>query len=169
MRNDAELIHEFLSSRRESTFLILYRRHTPAVYLFLLRLVAGRRHDAEDILQETWIRAIRKLSEFRMDAKLRSWLFGIAFHCYQENKRQQPAIRDVVEPSMDASQPSSFDLERTIRKLPDGCREILMLHDLYGYTHEEIAGLLNIHPGTSKSQLFEARSKLRAQLQKEKS
>lgn len=168
-REDAELIKRFLQSRTEEAFSALYRRHTPALYLFALRLAGGKRADAEDVVQETWIRALRKLAAFRQDSKLRNWLLGIASNCWRELQRasgdQRTAGSEVVEEN---STTVSGDLESCIRALPDGCREIFTLHTLYGYTHEEIAGLLRIHAGTSKSQLYEARKKLRAMLQGEK-
>ena len=159
-QSDANLIQEFLHSRSEATFLLLYRRHTPVLYLFALRLTGGRQADAEDIVQEMWIRAIRKLKDFRADASLRNWLMGIAFNCNRELKRKTRADESIVNIEIQTPAPSDL-LEKEIRALPVGSREILILHDLYGYTHEEIAAMLNIHQGTSKSQLFEARKRLR--------
>jgi RNA polymerase sigma-70 factor (ECF subfamily) len=160
-QNDANLIQEFLRSRSEPTFLLLYRRHSAVLYLFALRLAGGRQADAEEILQEMWIRAIRKLKDFRTDASLRNWLMGIASNCHRELKRKEQAIEPNLHAETTTAAPPSSELERSIRALPDGCREILILHDLYGYTHEEIATMLKIHDGTSKSQLFEARKRLR--------
>jgi RNA polymerase sigma factor (sigma-70 family) len=163
---DSEVVSEFLQTRREDLFLKIYKRHTPSLYLFALRLTGGKHHDAEDVVQESWIRAIRKLESFRQDAKLINWLMGIACNCYREMIRDGRPLRGFCQEEI-ISQPST-DLEQLIRRLPAGCREVLVLHDLYGYTHEETASALKIHPGTSKSQLFEARKKLRAWLFKEK-
>lgn len=165
-RKDSDLIHEFLQSRTEDSFLALYRRHTPSLYLFALRLTGGLIHDAEDIVQETWVRAIRKLTQFHQESKLRNWLMGIASNCYRELKRKTMQVDSAINLQTDFVDPPR-DLEELIRSLPDGSREVLILHDLYGYTHEEIAAQLDIHAGTSKSQLFEARTKLRSALLKE--
>jgi RNA polymerase sigma-70 factor, ECF subfamily len=166
-RKDAELVIEFLQTRAEEPFRALFRRHTNILYLFALRLSGGFHHDAEDVVQETWIRAIRKLADFNVERNLRNWLMGIASLCYKELARKNR--QSVVEVHSQSNGANHTDLEQMIRSLPDGCRQILVLHDLYGYTHDEIASTLGIHAGTSKSQLSEARRKLRSRLSKEES
>jgi RNA polymerase sigma factor (sigma-70 family) len=166
-RQDAELIADFLQTRGEESFRALYQRHTNALYLFSLRLSGGFPHVAEDVVQETWIRAIRKLPDFNPEFKLKNWLLGIATHCYQEFSRKNRSFQ--IDHSSPVFQDNhSGDLEHLIRSLPDGCRQVLVLHDIYGYTHGEISSILGIHAGTSKSQLFDARSKLRARLTRRK-
>jgi len=162
-RHDSQVIEEYLQTRREDAFLQIYRRHTPKLYLFALRLTGGKRQDAEELLQECWIRAVRKLPTFKPDGKLINWLMGIACNCYREMARK-PRLEQLSEKEAGAAPDgyASAVAEQLIRKLPDGAREVLILHDLYGYTHEETAALLNIHPGTSKSQLHDARKKLRS-------
>jgi RNA polymerase sigma-70 factor (ECF subfamily) len=93
---------------------------------------------------------------------LSSWLHGIALNSYRDHRpnietRAEAEEFEAKRDDMDVS----LDLEASIRRLPDRCREIFVLHDIEGYTHEEISRLLNIKNGTSKSQLFEARKKLR--------
>ena len=165
-RKDAELVVEFLQTRAEQSFRSLYHRYTNTLYLFALRLSGGLHQDAEYFVQETWISAIRKLPDFNRELSLRNWLMGIASFCYKELARKNRSIDIDVPPQHTPGNPHT-DLERLIRSLPDGCRQILVLHDLYGYTHDEIASILGIHAGTSKSQLFEARQKLRARFSKE--
>ena len=165
---DSELISEFLRTKSEYSFLQIYRRHTPRLYLFALRLSGGRSQEAEELVQESWIRAVRKLSTFQKDAKFMNWLIGIACNCYREFQKNKRAGLYCANPGAEpAVTTTSLQVEQLIGMLPEGSREVLILHDLYGYTHEETASLLNIQPGTSKSQLFEARKKLRTWLQKE--
>jgi RNA polymerase sigma-70 factor (ECF subfamily) len=85
------------------------------------------------------------------------------WNCNRELRlRQEEGWQMKFEPAVPQNDLDRIlDLESLIRKLPDGCREVLLLHDIEGYTHEEIGNFLNIQNGTSKSQLFEARRKLR--------
>lgn len=161
--SDNELVQEFLVSRDEELFRMLYRRHTPRLYLFSLRLCAGHHHRAEDVVQETWIRAIQNLPMFEWRSQLSTWLHSIAFNCYREQLTKQTRTEsdNIEHPAPVYDLNSSLDLESCVRRLPDGCREVFILHDVQGYTHQEIGSLLNIANGTSKSQLSEARKRLR--------
>jgi RNA polymerase sigma-70 factor (ECF subfamily) len=133
--------------------------------------VGGRRSDAEDAVQETWLRGTVRLAGFRGDAALRTWLAAITINCCRELLRRRaalPAGGDVewVPPeAQGAADGERVDLERAIAALPDGYREVLVLHDMEGYTHEEIADRLGISDGTSKSQLSRARAALRGRLE----
>jgi RNA polymerase sigma-70 factor (ECF subfamily) len=147
----------------EAAFRELYRRFTPRLFAVSLRLLA-RRADAEDAVQETWLRAVRGLGGFRGDSSLSTWLTGIAIRCSLELLRaRRPQVRDEHGPAMPAPH-VTIDLERAVAELPDGYRAVLVLHDIEGHTHQEIAALLDIEPGTSKSQLFHARRELRSRL-----
>jgi RNA polymerase sigma-70 factor (ECF subfamily) len=149
-------------------FSALFQRHTPAMYLLVLRLLGRSGRHAEDVVQESWVRAASALGSFSWRSSLRTWLLGIAVNCCREVLRS--AGRDVTSAGTPAADPGSppsqaperIDLERAIRGLPDGYREVLILHDVEGLTHEEIGGLLGIGAGTSKSQLSRARRALRA-------
>ncbi len=160
-QDDRDLVNHFLETRDESSFRTLYRRHTPKIYLLALRLVGGNQTDAEDAVQEAWIQAVRNLPAFRWESSLRTWLCGIAIRCCRKliSKRQptQPFDSEPVIPD----RKDRLDLELWISRLPPGYREVLVLHDVEGYTHEEIGRLLEIQQGTSKSQLFHARRLLR--------
>ncbi|HTO88753.1 MAG TPA: RNA polymerase sigma factor [Thermoanaerobaculia bacterium] len=168
---DRALVSDFLESRDEGAFRRLYAAHTPRLYLFLLRLSGGREAEAEELLQETWIRASSSLPAFRWQSALATWLCGIALNAWREAARARSPVCASIEsaaeeipagpPETRADGTGRVDLERAIRRLPEGFREVLLLHDLEGYTHEEIAGLLGISPGTSKSQLSRARGWLR--------
>ena len=159
---DRKLVTQFLHSRDEQAFRAMYRRHTPKLYLFTIRLCCGDSHQAEDVVQEAWIRAVEKLSGFQWKSKFSTWLTGIALNCYRETQSNSPEVPSVLpEIAIAEDQGATLDLESLIHRLPYGCREIFLLHDLEGYTHAEIGTALNISSGTSKSQLFEARKKLR--------
>ena len=166
--NDRELVERFLTTRADDAFRALYRLHSPYLFCLAMRVSGGRRGEAEEALQEAWIRAARKLPEFRWRSALRTWLGGFVVNCCREQRRRRP---EPVEPDPDepvAVEPSPdgrLDLDRLLAALPDRQRTVLVLHAIEGYTHEEIGGLLGIAPGTSKSRLFEARralQKLRA-------
>jgi RNA polymerase sigma-70 factor (ECF subfamily) len=150
----------------EDAFRTLYRAHTPALYALALRLTGGDQPEAEDLVQETWVRATRNMSTFRGDSALRTWLCGVLVNVRRERLRS--AWRMVDAPNLEAPCPptddSAIDLERAIAALPAGARDILVLHDVYGYTHREIAEMLGIVEGTSKSQLARARALLRTAL-----
>jgi RNA polymerase sigma-70 factor (ECF subfamily) len=166
---DRKLVGAYLRDREEKAFRALYRRHTPVLFKFALRLVGGRTAEAEDVIQTAWIRAAGRLDGFRWDSSLRTWLTGIALNCYRETIRADRRAGDRIP--LDVSElPVArrvhreiprIDLERAIAQLPDGYREVLILHDIEGYTHEEIGTLMGIRNGTSKSQLSRARRAVR--------
>lgn len=166
--NDSALL-EAVRGGSEAAFRVLYRRHTPRLLQLVLRVVGGTVADAEDVLQETWIAAVAALGGFRGDASFRTWLTGIAINrCrvllrkrgrWAELGEQQELL--VARPIEGSDQ---IDLEHAIARLPAGYRAVVVLHDIEGYTHEEIAKLLGVATGTSKAQLFHARRALRAML-----
>lgn len=150
----------------EQAFRLLYRRHTPRLYGFALRLLGGSQPDAEDVVQETWVRAVRQLHRFRWQSSLATWLCGIALnlgrnHLRRTGRREEKET--ALPRAVQAAAPGGLriDLERAVALLPAGCRTILLLHDVEGWTHQEIARDLGISAGTSKSQLSEARRRLR--------
>jgi len=170
MDMDRDLVEAYLRRRDEDTFRQLYRRHTPVLYLMALRLMGGTGRGAEDAVQEAWIRALRGLASFRWEASLRTWLTGITIRVCQESLRRHAGrtepLRDQAGRRIrtDEGGAARIDLERAVRMLPDGAREVLILHDIAGLTHEEIGERLGIQDGTSKSQLHKARRALRALL-----
>lgn len=149
----------------------LYRRHADRVYTVVRRL-AGDDALAEDWAQEAWMRAIRALPSFRGQALFSTWLHRIAVNCalYGRRGRERLRARETELPeSMEASCREEkpllrMRLESAMDRLPPGMRRVLVLHDVEGYTHEEIGELLGVAPGTCKSQLFKARAKMRAML-----
>lgn len=163
--DDQQLVAAFLRSRREETFRLLYRRHAPVVYKLIRRLMgSGRERDAEEVLQTTWIRAFDRLSSLRWESSFRSWICGIAINCSREFQRRRRRLDHEELSDMPAAtlrHHDRIDLERAIARLPNGYREVLVLHDIEGYTHEEIGSLLGIAVGTSSSQLSRARKAVR--------
>jgi len=159
---DAVLIRRFAQGD-ERSFVSLYRRHSPAVYGLLSRLVGPFQSEAGDLLQETWIRAALRITVFRGDAKFRTWLTGIALNCYREWRRRSdrhPQVELDDAATLTDALPDP-DVHRVLDGLPAAFREVLVLHDVEGYTHEEIARLIDIEPGTSKSRLSRARELFR--------
>ena len=129
------------------------------MYGVAYRMVGRHRPDAEDAVQEAWLRAVRGLPGFRGDSALQSWLVGIAIECALEVCRRRRPADVVVDAPAPAARGSvdAIDLERVIASLADGYRHVLLLHDVHGHTHAEIAELLGIEghveepafPGTS--------------------
>ena len=167
---DRGLVERFLAGRDEAAFRSLYRRHASFLYRFLLQLSGGDAAAAEEGVQETWVRAARGLSDFAWRSSLKTWLAGIAIRWWRESRRA--AARDAELPD-EASLPAApairreidrLDLERALAELPAGYRRAILLHDVEGYTHEEVAELTGVDVGTSKSQLSRARNALRARL-----
>jgi RNA polymerase sigma-70 factor (ECF subfamily) len=168
MRTDEELIAAFLDTRTDASFLALYDRHAPAMFALGRRLLGGRDADAADVLQDAWTRAWPRLGTFRGASSLRTWLCGFVVNCCRERFRApliiSPEDAIVEEAAANAPRELALDLERALASLPDGYRAVLVLHDVEGYTHREIASALSIDEGTSKSQLSRGRRALRARL-----
>ena len=165
--DDLALVERFLRGRGEEAFRALYRAHTPAMYALALRLTGGDRSEAEDLVQESWVRALTALRTFRAQSALRSWLCGVLVNVRRGRIRVDWRVVDApeVEPLADTTcSDDAIDLERAIAALPEGARDVYVLHDVQGYTHREIADLLGIVEGTSKSQLNRARFLLRISL-----
>lgn len=168
--DDRAIVAAFLGTRDEAVFRVLYRRHSPALYLLALRLTGGAHSDAQDAVQEAWMRAVGVLEGFRWASSLRTWLCGITVNCCREivRRRGETGGSDGTDAEPEA-RPEGDDvgLEQLVRRLPAGCRQVLVLHDVEGYTHAEVGAFLGIEVGTSKHQLFRARRLLRAWLSHE--
>jgi RNA polymerase sigma-70 factor (ECF subfamily) len=172
-KTDRVLVKRFLRTGDETAFRELYRRHTPALYSLGLRLSGGREADAQDGVQDAWIRACKTLDSFEWRSSLRTWLAGILINCVREldrarRRRNEEELPDEWPAQVAEAQGRAVDLEQAITGLPAGYRHVLVLHDVEGHTHEEISALLKISIGTSKSQLHHARKAVRAMLQEER-
>jgi RNA polymerase sigma-70 factor (ECF subfamily) len=149
----------------------LYRTHLPRVHSLVRRMAGGR--EADELTQDVFVRVWQKLGTFRGDASFTTWLHRLAVNVVIERFRTDTARRQrlhdgeeiferIAGPSASRDLPMDFDA--ALEKLPDGAREIFVLHDVEGYKHHEIGTLLGISPGTSKAQLHRARMMLRRHL-----
>lgn len=150
----------------------LYERHAQRVFT-VIRSLAGDDALAEDWAQEAWVRAFRALPGFRADAQFSTWLHRIAVNSALQGRRwrQRRTSGDVQLTEGLTSHVRAdaavlrIDLQRALDRLPAGMRQVIVLHSVHGFTHEEIGARLGISPGTSKSQLFRGRARLRELLQ----
>ena len=155
----------------------LYDAHVDRVYRLAFRL-AGDDDTARDITQDTFIRAFDRLGEFRGDASVGTWLHSIAFsvamNTLRTSRRRREWVGRIDESKGGAGAVAAMErraepdlrarLAEAIDGLPDGYRTVFVMHDVEGYTHEEIGAALGIQSGTSKAQLFRARARLREEL-----
>lgn len=164
---DQDLVGAILELGDQQAFRELYRRHTPRLLGFVSRLLAGAEAEDEDVVQETWIRACRGLEGFAWRSTFSTWLLGIGLNVVRDHLRRSERSRTMREEQLTtpAEHPGAhevrIDLERAIRILPDEYRMVLVLHDVEGLTHHEIAERLEMPIGTTKSQLFRARKMVR--------
>jgi RNA polymerase sigma-70 factor, ECF subfamily len=154
----------------ETALRALWARHAPHIDLVVRRLV-GQDHDlAADIAQEVWIQIFRALPSYRGDSQFGTWAHRIAvnrtLNALRKTRRLANLETEVEEDSASVEMDTdrSFiaaSIEEAMAKLSPGARAVFVLHDVEGFTHEEIARDLGITAGGSKSQLFKARVKLR--------
>jgi len=167
-RTDRELADAVLKHKDELAFRTLYRRHTPRLFMLVARLLARGDQAAEDIVQEVWIVAFENLGRFEWNSSFSTWLTGIGLNRVRDRIRKYARSREtgvdtLPEVAFVSSPPEArIDLERAIARLPDEQRLVLVLHDVEGMKHREIAEQLGIPEGTSKTHLFNARKRLRA-------
>ena len=149
----------------------LYRTHLPKVHSLVRRMAGGR--DTDELTQDVFVRVWHKLNSFRGDAAFSTWLHRLAVNVviekFRTERTQRQRIQDGEEIFETLSSPPrmgdlSMDFDSALMKLPDGAREIFVLHDVEGYKHHEIATMLEISAGTSKAQLHRARMMLRKHL-----
>ena len=150
----------------------LYRQHVTRVFSLCARMVADRTR-AEELTQDVFVRAWEKLHLFRGESAFGTWLHRLSVNVIIERFRSDATRRqrlidgeNIFETLSAPARPRdvSMDFEAALEKLPDGAREIFVLHDVDGYKHGEIAELLGISTGTSKAQLHRARMMLRRHL-----
>lgn len=151
----------------------LYDAHVDRIYRLAFRL-AGDDDLARDFTQEAFIRAFQRLGEFRQESAFGTWLHTIAVSVSLNGLRKVKRLRaretsieeaETIGTSTRRADPDLRDrLHRAIDALPEGYRTVFLMHDVEGYTHEEIGKALGIQSGTSKAQLFRARGRLREAL-----
>ncbi len=156
----------------DSAFERLYRRHVGRVHSLACRMLS--RDEADEATQDAFVRAWRKLGSFRGEAAFGTWLHRLAVNEFLGRRkalgihRERHAADDRPLELMPARKTSSvehsLDFEAAIERLPEGARQVFVLHDVEGYRHEEIAEMMGTVTGTSKSQLHRARMALRQYL-----
>lgn len=158
----------------QAAFQALYRDHVGRVYALCLRL-AGNPGEAEEYVQDVFVRVWERLGSFRGESAFSTWLHrltvNVVLHARRSAARRSGRVRLAEDPlelesvAAPATAPAG-DLGQAIARLPEGARMVFVLHDVEGYQHDEIAGLLEIAEGTSKAQLFRARRLLREMLKR---
>ena len=151
----------------------LYDANVDRVYRLVYRMV-GDTDLAADYTQDTFIRAFERLAGFRGEAALSTWITSIAISVVYNGQRKVRRLRNrevelehadpVAAPARHSDPDLKLKLNAAIDGLPEGYRTVFLMHDVEGYTHEEIGAALGIQDGTSKAQLSRARAKLRRQL-----
>ena len=170
--DERQLVERLARHGDARAFAVLYERHTTYLYRLALRLTGGDTELAGDLVHDAWVRAVSRLAAFEWKASLRTWLAGFVVNLSRERRSAErvggPVLSLAREPvTDDVPLQGTFDrvdLERALAGLAPRYREVLILHDVEGYTHDDIADLLGIDAGTSKSQLSRARAAMRRAL-----
>jgi RNA polymerase sigma-70 factor (ECF subfamily) len=173
-RTDPDAVDATLAASGDAhAFERLYRGHLNRVASLVRRMMGD--DDADDVIQDVFVRAWQKLGTFRGEAAFGTWLHPHAVKVIR-GRRETVGIRrkrhvegDAVlalVPGRRATPEISMDFETAVERLPDGARQVFVLHDVEGYRHEEIARMLGLATGTSKSQLHRARMALRQHLER---
>lgn len=161
-------------TRDARAFELLYRTHVPRVYAVCLRLTADVRR-AEELTQTAFIHLWEKLPLFRGESAFASWLHRLAVNTvlmdFRAARRREARVFGVADPAALETPPAArsadarLDLAQAIAGLPPQARTVFVLHDVEGYTHEEIAGRMELQTGTTKAHLHRARKLLQEALQ----
>jgi len=169
METDAAIVRRAIDGD-ERAMRMLWNQHSPHVDAIVRRL-AGDPDLAQDVAQEVWIQIFRALPSWRGDSKFSTWLHRVAVNRSLNALRRTRRLATIETPIEEHSVLVAHDeaersmlaatIEDAARQLAPGARTVFYLHDVEGYTHEEIATELGITAGGSKSQLFKARAKLR--------
>jgi RNA polymerase sigma-70 factor (ECF subfamily) len=169
--NETELIARVIAGDRLAGR-TLYDTHAPRVYSLAYRL-SGDAEKAREFTQDTFIRAFSRLSQFRGDAAFSTWLHRIVVTVVSNARRSDLRMAreveldeaDGIEVSATEAEPDLKEcISRAVDNLSDAYRMTLIMHDIEGYTHAEIAGILGVPEGTCKSRLSAARAQLRQEL-----
>ena len=157
----------------QQAFERLYRSHAARIHSLVRRMV-GADGDADELVQDAFVRAWQRLSTFRGESAFGTWLHRLAVNLvlnWQKSRNRGRKLFDddaVIDqsPSRKTSPEEAMDLESALKELPKGARQIFVLHDVEGFKHEEIADMLEITSGTSKAQLHRARMLMRRNLER---
>ncbi len=161
-KEEVELIEGCLANNRRSQK-ALYNRYKNGMYTVAYRIVNDR-DDAHDVLQNAFVQVFRDLSKFRRESSLGAWVKIIvvrsALKKLKQRKNMEPLDENYDEPVVWNDNLTGEYLDKAIRSLPDGYRAVFLLIEVEGYAHKEVAEMLNISTGTSKSQLYYAKKRL---------
>ncbi|HEY3383893.1 MAG TPA: RNA polymerase sigma factor [Vicinamibacterales bacterium] len=174
---DRELAARCLAGDRDA-FEGLYRQHASRLYNLSYRMAGSA--EADDLLQEIFLQAFRKLGTYKGEASIGTWLYRLAVNlCLDHLRSRQGRMAGATDsldeegaaPVVDPGRPveaniARLDLEKAMELLPPSYKAAFVLHDVEGYQHDEIARMLGIAEGSSKSLLHKARLKMRVALQK---
>jgi RNA polymerase sigma-70 factor (ECF subfamily) len=171
-RNDADAVEAALAASGDAhAFERLYRTHVSRIHALVRRMLNDE--DADEVTQDVFVRAWQKLATYRGEAAFGTWLHRLAVNVILGRRQLLGQRRDRFLPDDAALETVagnrhapelSLDFEAAIARLPEGARQVFVLHDVEGYRHEEIADQLGLAVGTSKSQLHRARMALRRHL-----
>jgi RNA polymerase sigma-70 factor (ECF subfamily) len=171
--SDAELIARAISLEDQNAFGELVRRYQSPMRGFLTRMTRGDSHLADDLAQETFLKAWQKLKTFRGEARFSTWLFGIAFNEFrgEARRRKEFALEDTAEVPEELSQPTAagasnlrLDLTEALKMLNSNERAAVVLCCQNGLSHDEAAQVLECPLGTVKTNVLRGREKLRRAL-----
>ena len=167
---ELELVERCLKDER-SAQRSLYEKYKNAMYTILLRMLSDQ-DDADDALQEAFIEVFRSLKNYEKRSSLGAWIKVIVVRVGLRKQRKSQIFFDPMDNVSDNQSVIVWDenltgeyLEKGIRQLPEGYRNIFLLIEVEGYSHKEVAALLNISEGTSKSQLHHSKKMLQKTLQ----
>ena len=174
--DDSELVRLARSGDR-AAFESLYRRHRDRIYGLMWRLCGGDGALAEDLLQDSYVRAWQKLDSFRGESRFATWMHRLSVNVALSDRRirvrrleRETALEGAAERTAtgekDVYAGHRMDLEQAIAKLPERARTVLVLFDVEGYSHAEIAEITDMAVGSSKAQLHRARKLVREELDK---
>lgn len=170
---DADLIARALLRADSNAFGELVRRYQSPVRGFLAKMNGGDAHLADDLAQETFVKAWKNLGSFRSDAKFSTWLFGIAVNEWRMHARgrKEIALAELADPPPEPAQPSAatasrlrLDLAEAMKRLTAGERAAIVLCCQNGLSHDEAAFALACPPGTVKTNILRGKEKLRRHL-----
>jgi len=167
------------AQRDMAAFEALYERHHRRVYSLCLRMVANAT-EAEDLTQEVFVQLFKKIGSFRGESAFTTWLHRLTVNhvlmhfrkrgVKMEKTTEEGEIGEIQDIIQSVSERPRFvdriALDKAIKELPPGYRTVFVLHDIEGFEHEEVADMLGVSVGTSKSQLHKARMRLRELLNK---
>lgn len=174
--DDGDLVRRAQQGDRVA-FERLYRLHRNRIYAVLWRIAGNDPTLAEDLLQEAFVRAWQKLDGFRGEARFATWMHRLAVNVALSDRRirvrrleRETALDGEAERTAtgarDVYEDRRMDLEQAIAKLPERARTVLVLFDIEGYSHAEIAEISGMAVGSSKAQLHRARKLVREELEK---